>query len=148
MPMDGEEEDLERVLDDPKEVKHLNKKDSWSGWKIGKKTNRFVSVEQIKKVVEGLYPEADSAFFFNDVLESEDRDVVERNPHTPKKTGEKIQIHNFRGFSSEFVNLTEGSIHEVIETPERYKGRETMQGVWVMGVTEPVKVLRNEYILI
>lgn len=148
MPLKPEKFDLERVLDDEEEVKYLNKKDDWNGWKIGNKTSRFNSISEIRKVANELYPDSDIAFLFDYELESEDRDVIERKPHIPEKTGKKIEINNFEGFSPEFKNLTEGSIHEVIGTPERYKGTETLEGVWVMGVTEPVKVLRKEFIYV
>jgi len=43
-----------------------------------------------------------------------------------------------------FANLTPNSEHEVINPPKPYENDHN--GVWVMGVGEPVKVLSNEFI--
>ncbi|GAG86112.1 unnamed protein product [marine sediment metagenome] len=144
----GHGEELERTFTDVKETRRLNQKDDTRQWKIGGLTERFGSIKQIKNFVSDKYPDSDLAFLWFNNMESEDRDIVERNPAIPEKTGEKIKIQNFEGFSSEFVNLTEGSIHEVLGVPARYQGKETpgFEGVWVWGVTEPVKILTHEYI--
>lgn len=42
-----------------------------------------------------------------------------------------------------FSNLTPNSEHNVIEPPKGYKNDSS--GVWVMGTTEPVKLLSNEF---
>ena len=54
----------------------------------------------------------------------------------------KIRIIRCNAFGPEFINLTPGSVHEVIKTPEG----ET--GTWIMGVSEPVKVFAQEYVVI
>jgi len=129
------------------EAEYLNQKDRYSDlYKKGDKTDRFDSIEEIKETTKKQYPNTDIAFFNDHELLSEDMDIYEADPQTIyKKTGKKIRIQNFEGFSKEFVNLTEGSIHEVIETPEKYKYKELEDGVWVWGVTEPVLVLRREF---
>lgn len=42
-----------------------------------------------------------------------------------------------------FANLTPGSIHELVTPPDGYS--HDHRGVWVMGVGEPVKLLKGEY---
>lgn len=149
-PLNVKGEELYKPLTKEDAV-HLNKKDKmerYARYKEGELTSRFNSIEEIKKRTNELYPECDLIFLNDWKLISEDRDIIVRNPERPKKTGLKIQINGFEGYSREFVNLTEGSIHEVIETPERYKHKELQEGVWVWGVTEPVLVLKREYIRI
>lgn len=140
-------ETLYRTITDVNEARQLNKKDRTKIWRVGRETDRFGSIKQIKNFVNEKYPEQDIAFLYFGNLESEyDGNIVERNPEVPPKTGKKIKIQGFEGFSPEFKNLTEGSVHEVLETPKRYVGRETVEGVWVWGITEPVKVLTREYV--
>lgn len=55
----------------------------------------------------------------------------------------KIKITHCLAYGKVFVNLTPGSIHEVVSPP---KGRNNKNGVWVMGVGEPVKVLFREFV--
>lgn len=57
----------------------------------------------------------------------------------PKK---RIVITRCSAWGDEFVNLTRGSIHTIVDPPE---GKDTSRGVWVMGVTEPVLVFFNEF---
>ena len=128
-------------------AKYLNKKSGYGAlYKKGDMDDRFDSIDEIKAKTKELYPDADIAFFNDRELLSEEQDVYEADPQTIyKKVGKQIIIHNFQGFSKEFRDLTEGSIHDVIETPERYKDKELQEGVWVWGVTEPVLVLRREF---
>jgi len=146
----GRWEDFYRILEDEKEANTLTIKDNNRKWpyKVGDETWRFNSPEQIREWVEKAYPEADIAFLRNKELISEDLDVIERNPSNIIKTGKKIKIGCFEGFSPEFVKLVEDSVHEEIETPERYLDRDEQfhqDGVWVWGVTEPVRVLNREF---
>jgi len=53
----------------------------------------------------------------------------------------KIKINHCGACGPQFENLTDGSIHEVIPTPE---GESDRRGWWVMGVGEPVLVLTRE----
>lgn len=125
---------------------YLNKKCGFGSiYKKGDMDDRFDSIEEIMEYTKKQYPQTDIAFFNDHELLSEDRDVYEANPKPIKKTDRKIQIHNITGFSNEFVNLTEGSIHEIIETPEKYKNKKLQAGVWVWGITEPVLVLMREF---
>ena len=140
-------DNLQRTITDVKEARQLNYKDKTKIWRVGRKTERFGSIQQIKNFVDEKYNKQDIAFLYFNELLSEDRDIIERNPEVPNKTGRKIKIQGFEGFNpKEFKNLTEGSIHEVLKTPKRYIGKETMEGVWVWGITEPVKVLTHEYL--
>lgn len=136
--------DLQKTLT-KKGAKSLNLKDGEETYRAGNKTERFDSIEEIKATIKSMYPNNDIAFFNDRELISEDLDVIEINPTPIKKTGRKIRIHNFEGFSKEFINLTEGSIHDEIEMPEKYEDKELQSGAWVWGVTEPVLVLRKEF---
>lgn len=129
---------------DAKEAAYLSKKDG-GGWHAGDTSDRFNSVEEIKVYVLTEYDTVNDIIFLrND--EVGHNSIFCRTKEEYKKTGRKIKIQNFEGFSPEFVELKEGSIHEVIETPERYVDKDLQSGVWVMGITEPVLVLTREYI--
>lgn len=122
----------------------LNKKDTWNGWQAGMETERFDSIDQIKQFAIEKF-QCDLIFVGIRGIDDIDSSVYKHTPFPdPKKTGQKIMIQNFRGFSPNFENLTEGSVHEVIETPEQYKGRKLLDGYWVHGVYEPALVLINE----
>lgn len=56
---------------------------------------------------------------------------------------EQIKIIHTNAFGKQFENLTDGSIHDIIDPPEGYT-RE--RGEWVMGVSEPVLVFYSEFI--
>jgi len=142
-----QEINLEREIDE-KEASYLNKKDSCNVWRAGKKTERFNSFEEIKDVVLKTYPNDDIIFTFNDTLQSIDLYVIKRTTENYIKTGKQLKICRFEGFSREFANLTEGSIHDIIKTPIRYQNQDLQPGYWVMGVTEPVLVLRRECVII
>lgn len=59
-----------------------------------------------------------------------------------KKTGNKVLIKTINAFGKQWSNLKEGDIVDELdgtpidETPER--------GIWVMGLTEPVKLLNSD----
>lgn len=55
---------------------------------------------------------------------------------------ERIKITTCNAFGDHFVNITPGSVHDVVPTP---KGQNDEDGVWVMGSEEPVKVLFGEF---
>lgn len=55
----------------------------------------------------------------------------------------KIKIRKCAGFGDYFDNLTPDSEHDVIVAPAGYSN--SVNGVWVMGVGQPVMVLREEY---
>lgn len=57
--------------------------------------------------------------------------------------GREIKIKHCSAGGKMFANITDGSIHTVIEPPNQNK--DSYDGVWVMGVTEPVKVLYHEF---
>lgn len=56
----------------------------------------------------------------------------------------KIQVTKCHAFGESFNNLKPGSVHEVIPAPQGYKN-DKRDCVWVMGVGEPVLLLRGEY---
>lgn len=58
----------------------------------------------------------------------------------------KIRITECHAVGSPFANLLPGTEHDVIKPPHPKKNDE--RGVWVMGVGEPVKVLRHEFEII
>lgn len=142
-----DEYDLERELTDLKEVLYLKKKERNPTLRVGRKTYKFNTEKQIKETVMEMFPDDDIAFLDDNELVAKDSNVIKRTPTPrPPNTGQKIKIQNFQGFSSEFVNLTEGSVHEVIEVPEEFSHRKDIKGVWVWGITEPVRVLPEEYV--
>lgn len=142
---DTNEDRLERAIPTEEEAAYLNKKDSWKGWKVGKLTERFNSEEEIRESASKMFPELSIIFTHFHEVSRHVIDVIDRTEYTYKKTGKKLVINGFTGFSREFVNLTEGSEHEILETPEEYLHKTNlMDGYWVMGVTEPVLVLINE----
>lgn len=57
----------------------------------------------------------------------------------------KIKIIHCSAYGQQFKNLKDGSIHDVIKPP---KGKEHLDGWWVMGVGEPIRVLKYEAIVI
>lgn len=59
-------------------------------------------------------------------------------------TVERVRITNFEGCSSEFKNLTNGSEHDVVACPKEHQSKYGSD-VWVMGMTEPVRLLEHEY---
>lgn len=62
------------------------------------------------------------------------------------RTIKKIKITNCRAVGTPFANLLPGTEHIVIKPP--YPKKNDDRGVWVMGVGEPVKVLRYEFEII
>ena len=133
---------LTRSIDTQKEIDYLNKKDSWSGWKLGDETERFNSIEQIKKMA-GEKWDCDIVFLRNNDLQS-DFHILCREHGELIPTNKKLKIGHFTGYSSEFKDLIRDSIHEIIETPDRYEGQKSQDGYWVMGITEPELVLKHE----
>lgn len=56
----------------------------------------------------------------------------------------QIQItEHFHAFGPEFEELKPGTLCTTVPAPE---GQENLKGVWVMGKTEPVRLVRGEYI--
>lgn len=58
-----------------------------------------------------------------------------------KKTGQKVEILDIVAFNEEFNNLKKGMIVDVIDASEIDPNPK--RGIWVWGVTEPVKLLRE-----
>lgn len=61
---------------------------------------------------------------------------------TGAKRAKHIEITGCKAVGPQFVNLTPGSRHEIINPPDGYDNK---GGVWVMGGGEPVKVLFGEF---
>jgi hypothetical protein len=138
------DDDLDRTIDQ-KEATFLNKKDGkGSLWKKGMSTIRFNSVDELKETAEKQFKTEDIVFLHDYDLISEESDIIVRNVEKYKYTGQKLIIEDFKGFSPNFKNLTNDSIHKVIETPERYKGKKLQDGYWVIGVYEPALILSEE----
>lgn len=71
-----------------------------------------------------------------------------KNPDDCKKAGipKKIKIKECTAMGKQFRNLKPGSVHKIIESPQKEKFPNGKKGgVWVMGIGEPVRVLRGEY---
>ena len=58
----------------------------------------------------------------------------------------KVKVVRCNAGGGQFANLTPGSIHDIVETPqsERLKGG-NKRGEWVMGVSEPVLLVFGEF---
>lgn len=54
----------------------------------------------------------------------------------------QIKVIRCSALGKKFVNLTPGSVHDVVDPPD---GFDNSRGVWVMGVGEPVLLLFGEY---
>jgi len=83
--------------------------------------------------------------------------VIDGNPNKDKvnncieETGinyTNIKITNCKAIGKAFSNLLPDSIHLIIPPPIEYKDKykNDYSGVWVMGVGEPVRVLKEEFI--
>ena len=59
------------------------------------------------------------------------------------KVGDKIQIRVCGAFGPQFMNLLPNTIHTIIKPPKGFKNNR--DGYWVMGVGEPVRVLKGEF---
>lgn len=57
-------EELNRVIDDQKEVDYFQKKDKFSGIRLGRKTNRFNTIEQIHEVLIKTFPDQDIVTYY------------------------------------------------------------------------------------
>jgi len=62
-----------------------------------------------------------------------------------KEKAKMVRITNFTGQSPEFKNLTNGTEHAVVSCPKEYE-KKYKNDVWVMGMTEPVRLLSSEYV--
>ena len=144
-----EEIELRRTIAD-EEARYLNKKEHCYSWRAGDSTGRFNNMTEIKTAVAEYMKEkgivCDAVLLHNWDVETDD-DFIINIKKEPKKTNKKIMITYCNAFGKQFENLTPNSVHEVIEAPERYK-KSKVEGVWVMGVGEPVKVLEEEYITV
>lgn len=73
-----------------------------------------------------------------------------KNPESCRKApvSVKIRITRCTAYGPQFENLTNNSIHEIVNPPEDKKEQHPngKGGVWVMGVGEPVRVLFGEFI--
>ena len=54
---DEGEHNLRRRILDQEAVDHLNEKDSWSGWHIGMRTQKFQSIDQIHEKLKEIFPD-------------------------------------------------------------------------------------------
>lgn len=74
-------------------------------------------------------------------------DLIAKCPNAKPKekvSVKRVRISNFTGASSEFKNLVNGTEHDVVECPKEHKAKYGSD-VWVMGMTEPVRLLGHEY---
>lgn len=58
------------------------------------------------------------------------------------KVSKSIKIIQCNAFGKHFENLIPGSVHKIVSTPPKQNND---NGVWVMGTSEPVKVLFDEF---
>lgn len=59
------------------------------------------------------------------------------------KPSKQIKITQCNASGPQFKNLKPGSVHKTVNPPEGYS--HDKKGVWVMGIGEPVKVLKGEF---
>lgn len=79
-------------------------------------------------------------YTFSDRVKKDRATTCNKLPESKK--GKKVKITYCNAGGGSFENLTPDSIHDVIDPP---KGQDNNGGVWVMGVGEPVKILRREF---
>lgn len=68
---------------------------------------------------------------------------VDNCPFANATNSKRIKITQCTAQGLQFSNLVPDSEHDVINTPS---GENNNNGVWVMGVGEPVKVLNTEFL--
>lgn len=152
IPDEEEEIELERTIDQ-KEADYLNRKSGATYLREGKKVKKFNSLDEIKHAVQdyikekGIEANAVLIWDWSDEEPKNDDMYIINIKDEIKPLGYQVKVTRCTAFGKQFENLTPDSIHDVIETPERYK-QSKLKGVWVMGVGEPVKLLDNEYIKI
>ena len=61
---------------------------------------------------------------------------------TRQRLVNSLRVIHCNAFGNQFGNLTDGSVHSIIDPPE---GQDNQRGEWVMGVGEPVLLLYNEF---
>ena len=61
---------------------------------------------------------------------------------TRRRLGKFLKVTHCGAFGEQFGNLTDGSVHTIIDAPE---GKDNQRGEWVMGIGEPVLLLWNEF---
>lgn len=69
------------------------------------------------------------------------------NSAESKKAGKKVRVIHCNANGRQFENLTPNSEHYIVDTPQQYVSKK-LNGVWVMGVGEPVRLIPGEYTLI
>jgi len=78
------------------------------------------------------------------VSETYSEATVRKCPKAPKaEVPQMVKVLRCGAMGRAFANLVPDSIHAVVTPPEGYENDHT--GVWVMGVGEPVKLVRNEF---
>ena len=77
------------------------------------------------------------------VLQLQEKNLKKLRQCSVQPTPKRIQIIECRACGSQFQNLLPGSVHDIIIPPP---GQNNLNGEWVMGVGEPVKVLFKEFI--
>ena len=83
-------------------------------------------------------------FITVEVSENYKFENVERCPKAKEiNIPKKVKVTRCTANGKAFSNLTPHSVHEVVEPPKGYKN--DYNGVWVMGVGEPVRLLNNEF---
>lgn len=66
--------------------------------------------------------------------------------HNKDHKAKEIRVTLCTASGPEFEGLTPQSVHKTVPCPEEHKGK-NLTGVWVMGRTEPVRLLPAEFIV-
>lgn len=61
---------------------------------------------------------------------------------TRRRLSKILKVTHCSAVGNQFENLTDGSVHSIIDPPE---GQDNKRGEWVMGVGEPVLLLHGEF---
>lgn len=64
----GNNNEIKKTIKSQKSADFLNKKDSWSGWRIGMKTNRFDSIDEIHSTLKKLFKKQTIVTYYEDRL--------------------------------------------------------------------------------
>ena len=64
---DGDRDLYRRILDQD-EADHLNKKDTWNGWHVNMKTQKFQSIEQIHEKLIEVFPDQNIVTFYENKI--------------------------------------------------------------------------------
>ena len=85
-------------------------------------------------------------------IESGNFDFLQQCPNaemirttSPKGVDRFIKIIHCFTSGPQFQNCTDGSVHKIISPPENWSIEAKTSGVCIMGISEPIRLLDNEF---